>query len=181
MRSKRHLNRDKAGISSFSLLAIIVLLFASFTVAYQSYVTNIDSSYRIKMNEMTKMEIKTSEAIQDLETHAVYLAQRSIDKGEVNKFEDDFDDYVDRLGSEGFDVWKGGDVTIAIDGIYAVYGGTIKENYTVRLAQNTASEGEGYRVNGTFHITVSNLRTSMTLSKVLEFEKMIYPPYFEFP
>ena len=56
-----------------------------------------------------------------------------------------------------------------VDGSYAVIGGTIVENYTVTLEPNAG----GYLLNGSFNMTISNLRTDLVLSKVVEFEKQI--------
>ena len=166
---RRRLVFDERAVSSFSLMAIILLLFAGFTVSYLTYVTHIDSSFRLGMGEIDKMEIKSQETVRDLECHAVFLARRSIQEGDVDGFNDDFNDYIDDMAEEGFDIWLGGDVRTVVDGSYAVIGGTIVENYTVTLEPNAG----GYLLNGSFNMTISNLRTDLVLSKVVEFEKQI--------
>ncbi len=169
--SRRRLLSDERAVSSFSLMAIVLLFFASFTVSYLSYVTNVDSNYRLRMEDISKMESKSQEIVRDLENHAIYTARQSIQENDISGFNDDFDSHVNIMAEEGFDIWLGGDIRTIIDGVYSVIGGTIHENYTVSLAHNA----EGYLVKGSFNVTISNLRTDLVLHKVLEFERMIYP------
>ena len=166
---RKKLHSDERAISSFSLMAIILLLFASFTVSYLSYATHVDSNYRLRMEDISKMELKAQEITRDLEYHAIYQARESIHSGDVNNYNDSFNDYIDNMAQEGFDIWLGGDIRAVIDGIYAVYGGTICDNYTVSLTQNA----DGYLVTGSFNVTIKNLRTDLVLHKILYFENQI--------
>ncbi len=167
---QRKLFSDENAISSFSLMAIILLLFASFSVSYLSYVTHIDSNYRLRMEDITKMELKSLEIIRDLEYHAVFLAREKIQEGNENDFEDDYYDYIEEMAEEGFDIWLGGDVRATVNGVYAVIGGTVRENYTVSL---TPLDNGTYLVSGSFNVTISNLRTDLVLKKVVNFERQI--------
>ena len=171
---RRKLLSDERAVSSFSLMAIVLLFFASFTVSYLSYATHVDSNYRLRMEDISKMEFKSQEVVRDLEDHAVFLARRSIQEGDVNGFNDDFDEHIDDMAEEGFDIWLGGDVRTVINGVYAVIGGTIHDNYTVTL-DPIFDEGSivGYLLTGSFNVTIRNLRTDLVLYKVLEFERQI--------
>ncbi len=168
---RRKLVWDERAVSSFSLMAIVLLFFASFTVSYLSYVTHVDSNYRIRMDDIDKMEFKSQEITRDLENHAIYVAKQSIQEGDLLGFDDNYQVHINDMAEEGFDIWLGGDIRTVIDGMYSVIGGTINENYTVSLAPNA----NGYIVSGSFNVTILNLRTDLKLHKVLEFERQIYP------
>ena len=166
---RRKMFSDERAISSFSLMAIILLLFASFSVSYLSYVTHIDSNYRLRMEDISKMEFKSQEIIRDLEYHAIFIARQNIQEGNENDFNDDYDEYIENMAEEGFDIWLAGDVRTVVNGVYAVIGGTIRENYTVSLDKNAG----GYLVTGSFNVTIYNLRTDLVLKKVVTFERQI--------
>lgn len=167
--ARLELRRDRSGISSFSLLGILVLLLATFTATHLAYVTHVDMSYRIKMEEMNKMSFKCSEVVRDLENHAVNLAYGAGSEADIERFAADYDEYVQRMASEGFDIWQSGDVTAAIDGVYSAYGGTIGDNYTVELRH----AGDRLVVTGEFNITVRNARMNLELKKTVGFEKTV--------
>ncbi|MCK4758197.1 MAG: hypothetical protein KAS67_07085 [Thermoplasmata archaeon] len=159
---------DDRAISSFSLLAIILLLLSSFTMSYIAYVTQVDMNYRMQSETLDDLEGRTLDVAQDLEDHAIYLVEKNITSG--SDIGEEFQKYVMALGSENFDTWRSGDISVCIDGIYAVIGGTLHENYTLSL-QNT---GEGYLLSGSFNITARNNRSSLELQKTIKFERMIH-------
>ena len=112
--------------------------------------------------EYLKEEIKAN--IQKLKRSRTY---KIFHKENIKRLVNTFNDYIDDMAEEGFDIWLGGDVRTAIDGTYAVIGGSIQENYTVSLNPSI----NGYILKGSFNMTIRNLRTDLVLSKVLEFEK----------
>lgn len=162
----RQIRTDCRGISSFSLLGVMVLLLATFTVSYLSYAADIEAGYRTEAAELSKLDLRAVEICQDLENHALFIASEC---GTAEGFEENYSAYIDGMASEGFDVWKSGDVTGSVDGAYAAYGGTVSENYTVRLSDGP----RGRFVEGSFNVTMRNHRLDVTLSRTLEFRRHV--------